>query len=328
MNKIIRLKYEIFSNYNAHLLSVAKIGFDSDYSKTYFDSIDSIDLKFLQENKNLLKWGDGQMSKLTELIIFFPNYINLKNINEIETYFNLLNKSIEMHSFNNFKNKYQSYISNLKDWFKPNFDSHLYSFNNEIKRISEIYIKNFDNFLNDVWPIEKEKIREKINTLSNRLSEFNFIKLWEDVTKLNFKYAYYDIVLSTGIKNGPSANSLGYEKNWFYYNSDTEWFIQFICHETGTHILIDLFKNKMLNNESDISSNDFNIIYKAYENLCSFYNRFVLREAGLEHNYKMRNYDENSFFEIYNLLFSVNKNISAQDLFNTGINEYKRKTVV
>jgi len=327
MQKVIRVKYEIFSNYNAHLLGVAQIGFNSNYSETYYNTVNSEDLKFLQENKNLLRWGDGRTSQLTEIFIFFPNYINLKTKSEMIIYFNLLNEAIEKKSFNNFKNKYQSYISNLNNWFKPNFDSHLYSFNNEIKRISEIYIKNFDNFLNDAWPIEKVKIQNKVKILKNHLSKFNFIELWENLTNLNFKYSYYDIVLSSGIKNGPTANSLGYEKNWFYYDSDTEWFIQFICHETGTHILIDLIKNRILNKEKNISRNNFQIEYNAYENLCSFYNRFVLRKAGLEHNYKMKDYDENNFVNIYNRLFSENNNISAEDLFNKGINEFKNKMV-
>jgi hypothetical protein len=151
--------------------------------------------------------------------------------------------------------------------------------------------------------------------------------LWENLTNLKFKFNFYDIILSSGIKNGPTANSLGYEKNWFYYNNDTEWIIQFICHEIGTHILIDLYKKIMIDKKDNNSDKDFNVIYQAYENLCSFYNHFVLSNAGLEHNYKMKDYNEDSFLSIYNKLFSENNNISAEDLFNKGIDEYKRKTV-
>ncbi|MEA1897685.1 MAG: hypothetical protein U9N53_08490, partial [Bacteroidota bacterium] len=80
-----------------------------------------------------------------------------------------------------------------------------------------------------------------------------------------------------------------------------------------------------LNKETNISPDNFQIKYNAYENLCSFYNRSVLKKAGVEHSYRMNDYDESSFISIYNRIFSDNKTISAEDLFDKGISEYKEK---
>lgn len=324
MKKEIRVKYEIFTNYNSHLIGVAKIGFNSDYSKDYKHTINSEDFKFLQDNKSLLKWGDGKTSPLTNIFIFFPNYINLKSRSEISNYFNLLNDSVKSKSFDNFKKVYQSYISNLQNWFELDLNPTLFSYKNEIQKLSEIYINNYDRFVEEVWPIEKAKIQGKVQILSSRLSKLNFIELWENFTNLKFQFNYYDIILSSGIKNGPTANSLGYEKNWFYYNNDTEWLIQFICHETGTHILINLLKQILIDKKDNNFDEDFNIMYQAYENLCSFYNHFILKSAGLKHSYEMRDYDSVRFYKIFDRIFSKNKNISAEILYREGINEYKK----
>ena len=324
MKKEIRIKYEIFTNYNAHLLGVAKIGFNSDYSKDYRHTINPEDLKFLQDNKSLLKWGNGQTNPLTNIFIFFPNYINLKSKSEISNYFNLLNDSVKSKSFDNFKKVYQSYISNLQNWSEPDLNPILFSYKIEIQKLSEIYINNYDRFVEEVWPIEKAKIQGKVQILNSRLSKLNFIELWDNFTNLKFQFNYYDIILSSGIKNGPTANSLGYEKNWFYYNNDTDWLIQFICHETGTHILINLLKQIMIDKKDNNFDEDFNIMYQAYENLCSFYNHFILKSAGLKHSYEMRDYDSVRFYKIFDRIFSKNKNISAEILYREGINEYKK----
>ncbi|MCD4796059.1 MAG: hypothetical protein K8R49_02675 [Candidatus Cloacimonetes bacterium] len=327
MKKEIIITSEIFPNYNGHLLGVAKIGFDSEYSKLYKKTILRDDLEFLTQNKNLIKWGDGFLGKFTIIFVFFPNYINLENKSEISKYFQLLNESIEQKSFKKFNEHYKIYLNNLKDWTGYKLKPDLFDYKYEIRRISDIYLNNYDTFISDVWQIEKEKVENKVQILNEQLSKYDFIQLWEKFTGIEFKYPFYKIILGTGIKNGSTANSLGYEKNWFYYGSDIDWFIQFICHETGTHILFDLLLTniKKFKGKDNPLTEEFTIYYKGFENLCSFYNQIILAKIGIKYNYKMPDYNSNNFFNIFSSIYHSNLNISAKELYHKGINEYKIK---
>jgi len=324
MKKEIILTCEPFVNFTSHLLGVAQIGYKSEYSEIYQYTVIPEDIKYLQEKITLLKWGNGLFGSLTWILIFFPNYLNLKNKAEMVEYFQLLNDALEQKSFNNFKTRYREAFAKLQNWLEPGINSELFAYKTEIKRISEIYLNNYERFLSEVWPIEEKKIQAKIVILNQKLAKLDYIALWEKLTKLTFKYDRYEITLSSGIKNGPSANSLGYEKNWFYYDADPDWLIKFLSHETGTHILVDLIKEMMPSGEGNEVPADFQIWYNGYENLCSFYNQVVLKEAGLVHNYGMPEYDSESFMAIYERLFSADSTITAKKLFERGISEYKR----
>ena len=63
---------------------------------------------------------------------------------------------------------------------------------------------------------------------------------WEALTHRSFLYPRYEFVLSIGNEGGPNFNSLGYEKNWAYYQTDS--LFEGIVHEVGTQLLIGVAK--------------------------------------------------------------------------------------
>ncbi|MTI62180.1 MAG: hypothetical protein FH762_19715 [Firmicutes bacterium] len=133
-----------------------------------------------------------------------------------------------------------------------------------------------------------------------------------------FKTDNYKIILCAANQGGGSnANSLGYDRNVFYYDNDLDYMIQFISHETGTHILIDKFNSIMGSGEYD-----FRVAYSAYESLCKFYNKEIIFN-NTKILYNMKEYDEKIFFHIYAQIYNKNPEIKIKDLLKKGINLYK-----
>lgn len=325
MKKKIIVKSEVFTNYIGHLFGVAKIGFESEYSNRYLHTICENDIKYLSEKSDLLAWSDGPFGELTNIFVFFPAYLNLSSKPEIISYLQILLEAIQERTFEHFIEKYHAPLNRLHDWFEPEFPSELFSCKYEIKRISEIFIRNFDRFTIDVLPVENEKIMKKARLLNSELSKYDFITLWEELFQLEFKYPQYEIILGCGMKNGPTANSLGYEKNWFSYEGPMDWFVPFISHEVGTHILIDLLKNILKDEKVDSGSGGLSIFYQGYENLCRFYNTMILSRAGIEGTYSLPDYNTDTFFGIYKKIYDTNPKITPEELYRKGIEEYQHE---
>lgn len=90
--------------------------------------------------------------------------------------------------------------------------------------------------------------------------------------------------------------------------------MQFISHETGTHILIDVLGDPRLRRY------DFDTVYRAYENLARFYNTLVLETRDL---YPMPPaYQHRRFDEIYAHLHSAHSEISPADLLVAGVDAF------
>jgi hypothetical protein len=122
-----------------------------------------------------------------------------------------------------------------------------------------------------VWPRERPALEAAADCLNSRLAATDLLGRWEEVTGIEFRAPRYDFVLSSAIENGPNANSLGYERTLFRPGPDLAWAVQFMSHEVGTHVLIEVFRAAM-------PHHTFDRLYRAYECLARFYNRRVLNE--------------------------------------------------
>lgn len=83
------------ANYIFHILALAKIGYDSNYAEVYKDSMNENDLEYLELNKSLLEFANGNSGFLTTLYIFLPSRLNLDSGDKINEYFNLLVEAIK-----------------------------------------------------------------------------------------------------------------------------------------------------------------------------------------------------------------------------------------
>jgi hypothetical protein len=212
---------------------------------------------------------------------------------------------------NPFIKKYNDYIKRRKLWF-PEINSVWFEkIKNKvslIKRFGEIYEENFHAYEKEVWSKEKERLEKKAKEINQKLKNLNLIEHWEKITGIDFKVSEYQIVLVSAIKNGPNANSLGYDRNVFYSENDLKWTIDFISHEVGTHIMFDIAKEFMkemyfeTNSNIDEKAQKFQRFYKAYECLAQFYNTMVLKRKL---NYDLTIFESNKYISFYHKLYTT-----------------------
>lgn len=318
-DKQIVATVEEFPNYIFHLLSVARIGYDNEYSIMYKDSISEVDKKYLKQNSQYLNFADGFMGPLAKAFVFLPGYLNFKSKKEASEYFTLLNEVIRTANYSKFEERYSNELDKI-NLFMP-FDCRYYlksicRYEKIVFRIGEIFINNYTYYDKNIWPVEKKKLKVKALELNKKLKELNLISTWEQAVSIPFKTDKYQIILCTANQGGSDANSLGYDRNVFYYDNDLEYMLQFISHETGTHILIDKFNSIMKNNEYN-----FELVYKAYESLCKYYNERIMFK-DTESLYSMKEYDYKIFLQIYSQIYDKNPAIKVEDLLEKGIKKF------
>ncbi len=160
-----------------------------------------------------------------------------------------------------------------------------------VQRLAEVYLRCWRPYRETAFETEHARLEEDARRINASLRTVDLIGRWEPLTGIVFKFDRYEIVLSNALEGGPNANSLGYERNLYYPGADLERAVQFISHETGTHLLVDLFKAAMRDHP------DFLQVYRAYECLAHFYSRRVLSEPLL---YEMpAAYEYDRFGQLY-----------------------------
>lgn len=296
------------TNYVFHILAVSGVNFYSDYTEKYSKTLKGEHLDFLKKHKELLSFQNGHASDLVDPIIFFPAYINLDSQEKIKEYFNLLLNAL-IKDETPFIKKYHNYIKKRTLWI-PEINSVWFEKIKDkvflIEKLGEIYVENFQTYETEVWLKEKEKLEEVAKTINQKLEKLNLIERWEKLVGIDFKVPEYQIVLVSAIKNGPNANSLGYDRNVFYSDNELEWTIDFISHEVGTHIMFDSSKTFMkemfldTNTTMDDKAQKFQRFYKAYECLAQFYNTKILGE-GLSYN--LLNFESDKYLSFYHKLY-------------------------
>ncbi|MDK2886467.1 MAG: hypothetical protein PWP54_1025 [Thermosipho sp. (in: thermotogales)] len=296
------------TNYVFHILAASGVNFYSDYTEKYSNTLKRKDLDFLRRHKKLLSFQNGNASELVDPIIFFPAYLNLDSQEKIKEYFNLLLDALIKDEMP-FIKKYHDYIKRRMLWV-PEINSVWFEKIKDkvslIEKLGKIYIENFHTYEKEVWPKEKERLEKVAKEINKKLRKLNLIECWEKLTGIDFKVSEYQIVLVSAIKNGPNANSLGYDRNVFYSENDIELTIDFISHEVGTHIMFDsvkTFMEKMFlntNTTMDDKTKKFQRFYKAYECLAQFFNTKIL---GEELNYNLSNFESEKYLSFYSKLY-------------------------
>ena len=324
---------EIGANYVFHLAAVARAGFESDYASTYEHTVNPADRAILVTHRDRINFavGSGQGGDLDGLLIFQPGYLNLDSKETYREYFDLLDQGFSTGDYSGFLKRFP----NPENWmleFDELYLSRFAASRDTIRELGGVYIRSLDSYLESVWPIESSKMEPVLFDLNRHFASFDVIGRWEKVTGITFKYDTYLMVLCSALKNGPTANSLGYEKNTFYYGHDLEWMKDFISHEVGTHILIDIMKEvhslsarsgKKAGSEHEIAGTEPYLLYRAYENLARFYNSIVLEKDEL---YEIgRNYHCNQFYEAYSKIHSENPSMPPRELFRRGVAYFVEK---
>jgi len=312
--KPIRAVVETGPNYIFHLLAVAKIGFNSEYSSQYLRTVKQADIKYLRAHHPLLAFADGHLGGLAGLMIFLPCYLNLDTRAKLQEFFDLLLVGLRDRRYESFLDRYREAITRLNLWIQcvdsQWLDSHV-PYCEIISGLAEVYTDNFDAYVTDVWPHEKQAIESVAALINVHFLQTEIIFRWETLAGRPFQFDYYEIVLCSATKNGPNVNSLGYERNVFYSGLDFALLTQFISHEVGTHILIDIIKQVF--SQGSKCKYPFDLVYRTYENLAKFYNSRILGDTNTYDG--MYGALGNRVQCVLGELYAANPRLSPEELF-------------
>jgi hypothetical protein len=313
-------------NYIFHLMAVAKVGFESEYADIYMNSVLPEDIAFIKEHENLLSMGGvGYCGDLLPIMLFFPAYINLESVNALREYFFLLDSGFQANNFQAFLKRYAFYNEKLKSW-SPVEEEHLKSlsqYREIIAKLGNIYLRNYTAYEEKVWNKEIINLDKVALEINEYFKDREVITKWENLTGMTFKFANYNIVLCSAIKGGPNANSLGYERNVFHHDRPFDYMTQFISHEVGTHIMIDVYRDIYYTEVEGLKAFDMGVLYGAYENLAKFYNTMIFKDINMVYN--MLHFHDKEYLEIFQDKYNENPNITPKDLLVKGINTFLKK---
>ncbi|MCK5034957.1 MAG: hypothetical protein KAS73_03620, partial [Candidatus Sabulitectum sp.] len=83
----------------------------------------------------------------------------------------------------------------------------------------------------------------------------------------------YEFILSSGMRKAPRFNSLGYDKNWVYF--ETPLLFESIIHEIGTHLLRPI-------KQSIKGDFDYLHVYNSFETLCCVLTEKIFTDLDLK----------------------------------------------
>lgn len=304
-------------NYVFHLAALAGAGFRSPYADKYQDTVSPSDLGVLEKHKDRIafNFGDGKGGDLSGALLFEPAALNLESTREFAEYFDNLNTALGSGNYAAFLERYRYAHPDPPDWnvsVDKKWLAALAPSRDVVKELSQVFVRSFDKYDRKVYPLEAVRMTAPALRLSERFKGWDCIAKWEEVTGFTWKYPDYQIVLCSALEGGPTANSLGYRKNAFYFGHDFEWMWRFVSHEVGTHIMMEVMMA-----ESRLAKYDAYLVYRAYECLARFYNCKVL---GEEDPYEMApQHHWKDFHAIYSELSNAGPGTSPADLLGSGI---------
>lgn len=311
------------TNYVFHVLAVSRVNFSSDYAFIYKDTVVAEDKDYIYKQKTHLALSDEEEEgDLAKIIILFPAYLNLGAKDKIKEYYSLLNEGLKAGDFSGFLNKYSSQIESFNAWplYKEKInESYLKSLNGHaviIKRIGEVYIRNFSVYDKRLWKYEEMKIERTSAIINDFLKYANLVSKWETFTGLKFKPDNYYVLMCRCLEGGLKSIPLGFDRNVFYSDMPLSSSNRLLSHQIGAAILVDTFVGAL--KACNYKTSD---LYIAYQDLVEFCNCRVLKITYI-YNLMPEAYHGEEYMKIYNDIYEQNKSISPKDMLTSGINAF------
>ena len=257
------------------MLAVGRIGYDSDYADRFGHTVAGGDLDVLRDHHDELAFAEGEGGALSPFFGTFAGALPIETFADIEEYFAVLARTFEEGRLGVLAEAYPEVVSSDR-FFKRgivggSLQEDRQALSAGIKKLAEVYLRSFEAYVNQVWPVAQEAIQPRLQALNTQYQQKDYIATWERFLKMEWDGPRYEMVVCYANKNGPDYNSLGYNANLIYYDKPFDRTWQFVSHEIGTHLLIDVYMDLA---ESD--RYDQRELYAAYECMAMFFNRMVL----------------------------------------------------
>ena len=287
-------------NYVTHLYTLAELGFsDSVYSAKYGHTLPQAAIDTLQKYKEYLTFGQGENGPLSWFFFrvaqeTFADADALKNI------------------MNGYREEALGLGAPADEMAIPT-------------AIANVYVENYDRYLQEVYPQAKADMEERQQLLSQKVQELSFVKDWERVTGYKWNRGDYHWLLYRAGKNGPSYNNLNDSTNTVWYNQSVDYQLAMFSHEFGIFLMQDSISpilekmkdyTRELNSEQDLTY----VPWSAFESLACWYNCKIEGKETAEFS-DFEKADVHTFCQIYDRLSKDDTNDPAE-LYYKGIMEY------
>lgn len=297
---------EKYTNYLYHMLAVAKVGYESEYSIKYEEMYDKEDLDTLRKYSHMLKINDGEnLGEVYELLICTGSNIARNSREDFMNYFYALidifsdepiyslrkYEKIFCEKLDLLKSEFEDYIIELKKTYKD--------YKEAIVSIARIFLKNIVIYEDIVWEDEVLLIEKSCEKLDKKLKDIRLIDKWEEALNLEYNTEKLEIALCIALKGGPLVISCEENRYILYSELEIEYLVEFISHEIGGYIIL---------SELDPSPEDFHII----ESLIGFYNEKILGHTPWFSG-------EKNYCDFYRKCLKENKRISPKELYEKAL---------
>ena len=295
---LIEIRPEV--NYATHLYTLAELGFsDSEYAAKYGNTLPKAAIDTLQKYKEYLTFGQGEGGPLS--------WFFFKVAQETFADADALKAIMD------------GYREEALGMGVPADEMAIPT------AIANVYVENYDHYLQEVYPQAKADMEERQQLLSQKVQELSFVKDWERVTGYKWNRGNYHWLLYRAGKNGPSYNNLNDSTNTVWYNQYIDYQLAMFSHEFGIFLMqdsIDPIVEEMKEYTQQLES-DRDLTYvpwAAFESLACWYNCKI---AGCEtaDYHGFGNADVKKFCQIFDQL-SKDGISNPAELYRKSIIEY------
>lgn len=210
MNKI-QFSADPDINYIFHMLSVSKCGYDNAYGEKYRNRYDSADLERLKAQESRLTVRGGEhCGDWFGPIVCEP----AKNNMSAKEYYEETIAWIEAGKLKLPEDELESII-----------------------RVCRVLIRYYDDFMENIWPAEKKRIEEYIDTMRAVFEESDFTEKAEKLVGVCLQPAGFTAVLVSSVAGGAEAIDITNTQDVFGIDRSTEGEKAFISHEFIIYLL-------------------------------------------------------------------------------------------
>ncbi|MDO4945490.1 MAG: hypothetical protein Q4E74_09865 [Ruminococcus sp.] len=228
MNKI-RFTANKDTNYIFHMLSVAKCGYDNAYGLNFRGLYPYKDLAVFKDNERLLTVRGGEhCGILYGLMVCQPA---CAKVSAKEYYNNLIKLGNLIKSGNHI----------------DGVDEALIPYTDIIISISEIMVRHYDSYIENIWESEKEKIENYIPQVLDLFETSNFTEKAEELVGCKLHSDYFTATLVTSVYGGAEAIDISRENDLLdVFGIERNYLdaIYFIGHEFIIYLLLNALNDE------------------------------------------------------------------------------------
>ena len=208
------------ANYTFHMLSVARCGYDNRYGANYRNRYPKEDLELLKAlERELTVVGGEHVGELTYFLA--GSCLSEKSKAFFEGVLDTIRKNGTYEGFENYTQ--------------------------QIVQIATILSKHYEDYINNIWPLEKAKLQEWIKETERLFEECDFCRKANDFVKIKATKEFHPSMVAS-IEGGAEAIFISENEDIFGVERDARSSLFFIAHEYIIYLLsreLPIFENSL-----------------------------------------------------------------------------------